>query len=142
MNQNSYQQTDVLDRNTKYETIMLIDDNPLDNYVNTGLVEKDHFAKNIQVYERAQAALDFLAAAKESSLPDLIFLDINMPEMDGFQFLDQFATLPDRVMQKCRIIMLSTSESFKDLNRANKNKYVYKFLNKPLTEQILTAITI
>jgi CheY-like chemotaxis protein len=76
------------------------------------------------------------------SLPDLIFLDIMMPIMDGFGFLDEFAKLPDDITQKCKIVMLSTSESFKDLNKANKNRFVYKFLNKPLNEQVLTALNV
>lgn len=142
MNQNNYHSTDVLDRITKYETVMLIDDNPLDNYVNKNLAEKDHFARNIQVHEKAQTALNFLMSASEANLPDIIFLDINMPEMDGFEFLENFANLPDQVIKKSRIIMLSTSESFKDLNRANKNRFVCKFLNKPLTDEVLTAINI
>ncbi len=140
MNRNSYQTTDTMDRLTKYETVMLIDDNPLDNFVNKNLVEKDQFARQVLVHERAQPALDFLNAAADADLPDLIFLDINMPEMDGFEFLDRFAGLENRITQKCRIIMLSTSDSFKDLNRANKNRFVRKFLNKPLTEQVLMAI--
>jgi len=141
MIRNSYT-TEVLDRATKYETVMLIDDNPMDNMVNKGMIEKDRFAKNILVYGKAKTALDFLALADPSQLPDLIFLDINMPEMDGFEFLEQFGNLPEQVTRKSKVIMLSTSDSFKDLNKANKNRYVFKFLNKPLTELTLTAINI
>ena len=65
-----------------------------------------------------------------------------MPGMDGFGFLDAFDKLPDAVKNKSRIVMLSTSESFKDLNRANQNLYVYKFLNKPLNKAVLDAIQI
>lgn len=142
MNRDLYKEIDAPGHETKYETVMLIDDNQLDNYVNKSLLEKDAFAKIIQIQERGQSALDFLGTAAESDLPDLIFLDINMPEMDGFEFLDHFSTLPDYIIKKCRIIMLSTSDSFKDLNRANQNRFVYKFLNKPLTDQVLVAINI
>jgi len=65
-----------------------------------------------------------------------------MPEMDGFQFLEEFEKLQVSIQQKCKVIMLSTSDSFKDLNRANKSKFVKKFLNKPLTENILQAINV
>ena len=126
MKSKNYQATDVMDHLTRYETVMLIDDNALDNFVNKNTIEKNHFAKNIIIHERAQSALEFLASAVESQLPDLIFLDINMPEMDGFGFLDQFANLPAGVLSKSRIVMLSTSESFKDLNRANKNNLCIK----------------
>ena len=65
-----------------------------------------------------------------------------MPVMDGFAFLDEFAKLPEDITKNCKVIMLSTSESFKDLNKANKNRFVYKFLNKPLTDQVLAAINV
>jgi CheY-like chemotaxis protein len=142
MNKNNYATTEISDRVTKYETIMLIDDNPLDNFVNKSMVEKECFAKNILVHEKAASALEYLSNTEVANLPDLIFLDINMPEMNGFEFLDQFENLPERITEKSRIVMLSTSESFKDLNRANKNKFVRKFLNKPLTDQVLQAINI
>jgi hypothetical protein len=60
--------------------------------------------------------------------------------MDGFEFLDAYAKLPTEVTAKPKVIMLSSSESFKDLNRANSNRFVFKFLNKPLTEAVLDAI--
>ena len=65
-----------------------------------------------------------------------------MPGMDGFGFLDEFGKLDDAIKKKARIVMLSTSDSFKDLNRANQNPHVYKFLNKPLTPAALKAMSI
>jgi CheY-like chemotaxis protein len=65
-----------------------------------------------------------------------------MPVMDGFQFLDEYEKLPENQRMQMKVILLSTSESFKDLNRANKNPYVRKFLNKPLTIQVLQAINV
>ncbi len=141
MNKN-YAADAVLDRSARYQTVMLIDDNPLDNLVNRKMVEKDHFAKSVLVLEKAKDALAFLSTASPAELPDLIFLDINMPEMDGFEFLEKFACLPESISGKIKIIMLSTSDSFKDLNRANQSRFVYKFLNKPLNDQVLSAINI
>ena len=127
---------------TKYKTILLIDDNEIDNFTNQKLIENAHFATAIQIANSAKEGLDKLKAAVPDQLPEIIFLDIMMPVMDGFQFLDEFEKLPETIRRKCKIIMLSTSESFKDLNRANKNIYVYKFLNKPLGEAMLNAINI
>ena len=129
---------------TRFPLVMLVDDNELDNFINKKLVEADSFADATTIHTSAQSALDYLKsnAADNAQIPDLIFLDIMMPEMDGFGFLDAFEKLPDSVKTKSRIIMLSTSDSFKDLNRANQNKYVKRFLNKPLNAQVLNALNI
>jgi len=137
-------QTPVEDapRKAKYAKVLLIDDNTLDNFVNKKLVEMNNFAEKTEVYESAQSALEYLKTEKTENLPDIIFLDIMMPVMDGFQFLDAFEMLNQSIQKKCKIVMLSTSDSFKDLNRANKNRFVHKFLNKPLNDQVLGAINI
>jgi CheY-like chemotaxis protein len=129
---------------TRYPVVMLIDDNELDNFVNKKLIENEQFAGNVIVQSSANNALDFLKshASNETEIPNVIFLDIMMPDLDGFGFLSEFDKLPDQVKMKSKIVMLSTSESFKDLNRANQNKYVYKFLNKPLSKPVLDALNV
>jgi CheY-like chemotaxis protein len=128
---------------TKYKRVLLIDDNEVDNFVNQKIISSTDFAESIIVKQSGQAGLDYLkSCTEENHLPDIIFLDILMPVMDGFEFLEQFESLPDNIKNKCKVIMLSTSESFRDLNRANKNKFVFKFLNKPLSEAMISAINI
>ncbi len=126
----------------RFKKALLIDDNDIDNFINKKLLVKTRFALDIVEKKSASSALDYLRSAKEmkEELPDIIFLDIMMPVMDGFDFLDEFDTLSDEIKTHSKIIMLSSTESFKDLNRANSNKYVHKFLNKPLTEMVLAAI--
>lgn len=126
----------------KYKSVMLVDDNPMDNLVNRQLIESAGFAMKVNKYETARDTLEFLKKASADELPEIIFLDIIMPGMDGFQFLEEFEKLGEGVTKKCRVILLSTSDSFKDLNRANKNRLVKKFLNKPLTIEMLSAINI
>jgi CheY-like chemotaxis protein len=128
----------------KYNIVMLVDDDEIDNFVTKKMIDDNHFAKKLIIKLTAEDALNYLKKEQNSpeELPDLIFLDILMPVMDGFAFLDEFDKFNDTVRKKCKIILLSTSESFKDLNRANKNKYVSKFLTKPLIEAALNAINV
>lgn len=123
---------------------MLVDDNELDNFINKKLLENEKFAETVLVHQSAQSALEELKKLESTpeKLPQIIFLDIMMPHMDGFGFLDEIGKLGDKVKSNCKIVMLSTSESFKDLNRANQSRFVYKFLNKPLNKLVLDAIQI
>jgi CheY-like chemotaxis protein len=128
--------------NAKYPVVMLVDDNELDNFINKKLLESENFAGNVLVHQSAQSALDELRKVENNSdqQPNIIFLDIMMPHMDGFGFLEEFGKLSDGLKKNSKIVMLSTSESFKDLNKANQSRYVYKFLNKPLSKPVLDAI--
>jgi len=126
----------------KYSKVMIVDDNELDNFINKKLIESEDFASEVMDYTSATDALSYLkkGVANISLLPQIIFLDIIMPGMDGFAFLDEFEKLNEDIRKKCKIIMLSTTESFTELNRANQNRYVRKFLNKPLSPAMLKAI--
>ncbi len=126
----------------KYKKVLVIDDNEVDIFVAEKSVRETSFAETIVSKMSAQAGLDYLKSMESTpeELPAIIFLDIIMPVMDGFGFLDEFDKLSDEIHKNCKVILLSTSESFNDLNRANKNKYVRKFLTKPLLKEALEAI--
>jgi CheY-like chemotaxis protein len=123
---------------------MLVDDNEIDNIINEKIIESNDFAETILVFQTGRDGLDYLIAHKDKvdALPEIIFLDINMPIMDGFQFLDEFEKLDANVLNKCKIIMLSSSISPKDIDRAASSKHVKKYLNKPLNSRYLQAITV
>ncbi len=126
----------------KFKHVMLIDDNPIDNLVNQQLIQSGHFSEKVSVCDSPLKALEVLSGLDGSELPDLILLDIIMPEMDGFQFLEKFAELPEEILSVCKVVMLSTSDSFHHLNQANKNRFVKSFINKPLTPEKIGALNI
>jgi len=127
-----------------YKSVMLVDDNEIDNIINEKIIEANSFAEKILVFQTGQEALDYLKEnqEKENELPEIVFLDINMPIMDGFQFLNDFEQFSETVLEKCKIIMLSSSISPKDIDRAASSRYVKKYLNKPLNARYLEAITV
>ncbi len=127
-----------------YKSVMLVDDNEIDNIINEKIIEANSFAESILVFQTGQEALDYLRENQENSegLPEIVFLDINMPIMDGFQFLEDFEKFSQQVLEKCKIIMLSSSISPRDIDRAASSKYVKKYLNKPLNARYLEAITV
>jgi CheY-like chemotaxis protein len=121
----------------KYRLCLLIDDNPLDSYINSKVLEINHFVSEITIVEEPEKALALLKSEKIK--PDIIFLDLRMPHMSGFEFLNEYGKLEiDKTHTK--IYMLSSSINRDEINRANKNEFVIKFINKPLTRNILKEL--
>lgn len=126
---------------------MLIDDNEIDNLINQKMVEAAAITEHIYVHTGARSAIEFLRNIEkldlaDKVLPDLIFLDIDMPLMDGFQFLDEFEKLMTTTKKKCRIVMLTSSINPQDVNRSKKYANVKLYLNKPLTHDSLVNLNI
>ena len=88
---------------------MVIDDNEVDLYVSRRVIEKYSFADEVILMDSAKEALEYLKShdGGPDTLPGLIFLDINMPEMNGFEFLDAYKQLSDNIKSNCIIMMLT-----------------------------------
>ncbi|MBX9853133.1 MAG: response regulator [Cytophagaceae bacterium] len=118
---------------------MLVDDNDTDNFIHKRVIELTGFANNIIVKSSGKSALEYLDTNKNnlSILPDVIFLDINMPIVDGFVFLYEYENFPESLRQKCKVVILSSSDNKKDIDRIVDNEYVINFITKPLSEEAL-----
>ena len=121
---------------------MLIDDNETDNFISKRIIELTNFANQVEVASSGQQALEYLNAhaSTEEKLPNLIFLDINMPVMDGFMFLYEFENLPSTVRNKSRVVILSSSDNKRDIDKIINNKSVIQYITKPLNQSALQSI--
>jgi CheY-like chemotaxis protein len=121
-----------------YKTCLLIDDNYIDNFVTRRILESGNFAENIIVKQSATDAIESLKAGEIK--PDVIFLDIRMPLMNGFDFLQEYDKLAMAGKEDVKIFMLSSSLDPTDFKRSTDNKYITQFLYKPLTHKVLEEI--
>lgn len=131
----------------KYRTVMLIDDNEIDNLINQKMIEAADIAENIYTHTGAKSAIEFLRNMEKLEvasevLPDVIFLDIDMPLMDGFQFLDEFEKLSNKTKNSCKIVMLTSSINPQDFDRSRKYSNVKLYLNKPLSHDSIQKINV
>ena len=121
------------------KSIMLIDDNRDDNFIHERAIRKTSAMSTIITKESGVDALSHLKSMK-SSHADLIFLDINMPEMNGWEFLEQYSKLDKELQCKSIIIMLTTSDNEDDLAKAKLLGNVKDFITKPLTKEKMASI--
>lgn len=131
---------------TRYKTAMLIDDNEIDNIINAKMLESTGFARRVQIYTNGLSALEFFKNLERDKylnrdmIPDVVFLDINMPLMDSFQFLQEFGRLDKSITKNCKIAILTTSINPSDKERSLNNERVMSFINKPLTKEGLDRL--
>ena len=121
------------------KNILLIDDDPVTNLVNKRIIERN-FDLNIVIFTDAALALAELKSyrdAKGNRFPEIILLDIDMPAMNGWEFLEALHTISDVNFERCRVIILSASIDFEDIEKSRRYKAVCDFISKPLTPEKL-----
>lgn len=116
---------------TKLNTVLLIDDNEATNYLHKRLIQQSGLVENVMVMQYAGDALEYLQTTTDPR-PDLIFLDINMPAMSGWEFLEDYEKLLPEQKSSIVIIMLTTSLNPDDRANADNFEAVREFCNKPL----------
>ncbi len=120
-------------------SILLVDDDDTSNFVNKTTIQHSRLSDNIHVTKNGKEALDFLKVncsldgSGNGQCPSLIFLDINMPVMDGIEFLHSLEGNKDINMENTHIVILTSSENIRDVNKTLQFN-VAAYINKPLTE--------
>ena len=119
--------------------VMIVDDNPIDQLITEYILKLNHKMGDIIVMTCANDALNYLAAHANTpeELPSLIFLDLDMPVMNGFDFLQRFKEYTDEVKERCRIVVVTASEAKDDIEKMKSDPYVIKLISKPLQRHSL-----
>jgi CheY-like chemotaxis protein len=120
---------------------LLIDDSDIDLFIQRRFLEVYNFSRKLVSYKSADEALQWLLSASGEELPDVIFLDLNMPKTDGFEFLERFAQLPAHLTNQTRVIILTSSNSKADKEKVMTYKQVVHFITKPIKQSDIEEIT-
>lgn len=125
------------------EILCVVDDDKIFTYLLKRIIEKAKIAREIIFFENGRDALDYLANHREDALklPQLILLDINMPILDGWQFLSEYGKLEPTVPQPISICMMSSSSDLEDYDRAMGSGHVMDYLQKPVQMPSLKEVT-
>jgi CheY-like chemotaxis protein len=122
--------------------ICIIDDDNIYQYTTTRTIQTHKLAKKILVFSDGEEALHFLIdnISNSENLPDIIFLDINMPIMDGWQFLEEYVMIKPKIGKKITIYMISSSVDPVDVERAKKISEISDYIVKPIDPEMLIEI--
>lgn len=123
-------------------SVLLVDDNRATNFLHARILKKSGLVDKITTVQNGQEALDYLTTEVDGSYPrpDLIFLDINMPTMNGWEFLHAYRKLPANQRGNIVVVMLTTSLDPEDLRRAKTIEEINEYAQKPLTPATLLEI--
>ena len=133
-------------KDCKHKIVMIIDDNDLDNIINQKIIESNHFAETVYVNSSAMGALEMLknitaiSAMTAKLMPEFIFVDLNMPMVDGFQFIELFYKQYKSLPNIPKLVILTSSINVNDRERAKEIDPRIPFLNKPLTKDALLTL--
>lgn len=131
----------------KYKQVMIIDDNELDNFINSKIIESSLFSKKIYTSTNGKSALEFLTNLINTLgdefaniCPDVVFIDLNMPLLDGFQFLEHLKKLNNKHLNKSKFVVLTSSAHPDDSKKSKSINKDVLYFNKPLTAEMLKSI--
>lgn len=120
--------------------VAIIDDDDIFKFTTKVKFEKLELSDEVLIFNDGEEAIEYINAADVNSLPEILLLDINMPIVDGWDFLDLFHVLPSDKQSIMVIYMLSSSINPDDVKRAEDSPYVRDYITKPIRDEDLTRI--
>ena len=112
--------------------IALVDDDEVINMVHSEVIKRIVDGVQLEVFQSGTQLIEYLKSSQDQKL-DVIFLDIRMPEMDGFEVLEKLESMPNSISNNTKLYVLSSTLDDRDLSRAKSNPLVTDFIGKPLS---------
>ena len=113
--------------------LLIIDDDPISVFLTKKVIEKADINAHVLTYDNAINALSLFKKINDiNEIPDVIFLDLNMPIMNGWEFIDHFSKLDEQIKAKVTLFILSASDNHNDISRAAKYSFIKRYISKPI----------
>lgn len=121
----------------KIDTLCIVDDDDAFKFLTTMTIEDSDRVDNIMTFSNGQETIEFLESVKDrpEKIPEIILLDLNMPVMDGWEFLNEYISMKPRIGKQITIYIVSSSIDPKDFQKAKLIQEVSDFIIKPITEE-------
>ncbi|BDC99249.1 response regulator [Persicobacter psychrovividus] len=127
-----------------FNNIILVDDDVVSNYICDRIMSRNNYVATLNAFSNPVEALGFLKEIVDKRLwnllPQVLMLDLQMPQMDGWAFLDKLSALDPLMHEKMYIVILSSSIFSEDMDRANEHPMVRQYFSKPIRPDILESI--
>ncbi|WP_378187133.1 response regulator [Aquimarina sp. W85] len=123
-------------------SLCLVDDDIIHQFIIKKLVQQLHQQERLLIFSNGEEAINFIKSVANGvvQLPDLILLDLNMPIMDGWQFMDEFNNIAPKLKKEIKIYVLSSSDNPDDIERAKEYERISDYLIKPINEHQLKEL--
>lgn len=129
---------------TMFKKVFIVDDDEVSVFLAEAMLTADNFAQEYHTFLHAPEALDLmLTTLQENSkeaLPDILFVDLNMPFLSGWDFMRALAPHAAQLQEQCRVYILTSSVDADEMKRAQKFSFLTGFLQKPLEEETIVTL--